>query len=82
MAQFTINDRDLKIFAAKIREEEREACAQLCESLALAHRRSGKRTQRQLASAIRLRSVSDESYLMLRKGPPYKEGVWDQQVIK
>ena len=82
MAQYTLNDRDLKIFAAKIREEEREACAKLCENLVLGFPRSGKETQRQLVSAIRLRSVSDDSYLMRRREPAYKEGVWDQQVIK
>jgi hypothetical protein len=82
MAQYTLNDQDLKIFAAKIREEEREACAKLCEDLVLGFPRSGKNTQKQCASAIRLRSVSDDSYLMLRREPAYKEGVWDQQVIK
>lgn len=82
MTQFTLNDKDLKVFAAKIREEEREACARLCEDLVLAYPRSGKNTQKQCASAIRLRNVSDDSYLMLRREPAYREGIWDQSEIK
>jgi hypothetical protein len=72
----------LERFAALIRETEREDCAQLCENLVIAHPDRADLTAQQCANAIRLRSVSDESYLMLRREPPYKEGVWDQQVIR
>lgn len=69
-------------FAALIEEAERENCAQLCENLAIAHPGRSDLTAQQCANAIRARSVSDDSYLMLRREPAYKEGVWDQQVIK
>ena len=69
-------------FAALVAEAEREDCAKLCENLVIAHPGRADLTAQQCANAIRVRSVSDESYLMLRREPAYKEGVWDQQVIK
>ncbi len=77
-----MDEYQLKLFAAKIREEEREACAQLCDNLVLAHPDSGKYTAEQCARAIRLRSVNPESYVMLNAPRPYKEGFWDQPEIK
>ena len=82
MRTFTLNARDLEIFAAKMKEEEREECAKLLENLPLGYPKNGPETIRQCVRAIRGRNVSDRSYAMLTKPAAYKEGVWDQQVIK
>jgi len=77
-----MNARDLEIFAAKMKEEEREECAKLLESLPVGYPKNGSETIKQCIRAIRGRNVSERSYAMLTKPAAYKEGVWDQQVIK
>ena len=69
-------------FAALAAEREREACAQLLESLTLAYPDCGKFTVEQCVRAIRLRSVNPESFVMLNAPTPYKKGFWDQPEIK